>query len=368
MVSIARKNLFQDKTRLAISSSGVAVAIVLILITVGLYLRADAGLGRYIMETDADLWVSGEGAINLFAPSPIPSVLKENLTRIEGVREITELIVSFVRIPVDEKYVSVCVVGYDTQSGVGGPWNVEGVPKPNENETIVDRIFAKKHGLGIGDEIKIADQEFTIVGISNGTDVVFFTQYIFISIDDARRVFEVPEIASFFLVSVDAPDSSKDVANRIEENIAGVSVFTREDIAGNTRRDHAGMFIPIVSAIAALGSLVGAAVVGITIYTATVEKRREYGILKAIGASNVHLYKIVISQALMMSILGFVAGIILFGVAHRIMEWVIPGFATLITIPLLVGVLLGVCFVSSIASCLPARRVARIDPSIVFRA
>jgi putative ABC transport system permease protein len=368
MVSIARKNLFQDKTRLAISSGGVAVAIVLILTTVGLYLRADAGLGKYILETDADLWVSGEDTINLFAHYSIPSILKENLLRIEGVRDVTELIVSWIRVPVDEKYVSVCVVGYDTQISIGGPWNVEGAPKPNENEAIVDRIFAKMHGLEIGDEIKIADQKFTIVGISDGTDVVFFTQYIFISIDDARRVFGAHGIASFFLVSVDEPDLSRDVANKIEENIAGVSVFTREVLASNTRRDYAGMFIPLVLAIAALGTLVGTAVISITVYTATVEKRREYGILKAIGASNVHLYKTVINQALIMSILGFITGIILFGVVQRIIEWVIPGFVTLITIPLLVGVLLGVCFVGLIASFLPARRVAQIDPSIVFRA
>jgi putative ABC transport system permease protein len=67
-------------------------------------------------------------------------------------------------------------------------------------------------------------------------------------------------------------------------------------------------FLPIVSVLVVIGFVGGVAVIGLTIYTATMEKSREYGVLKALGASNGRLYRIVSHQALISGVLGYILG------------------------------------------------------------
>ncbi len=368
MVSIARKNLFRDKTRLAISVGGVAAAIMLILIVVGLFLEVQASPARYVLNTQADLWVVSEDAEYLFDPSLLPETIEENLRGIEGVRDVNGLILSSVTVHLDGEKDSAILFAYDNEDGVGGPWRVQGTQRARENEIIIDRVFARINGLKLKDTVKIKNREFTVAGISDETAIAMFNQYVFISLDDAKGLIGTPGFVDMFLVSVDGSSSVGEVASRIKENISGVSVHTKADFANATQANVAKEFVPIVGAIAAIGLFVGATVVGLTIYTATVEKTREYGVLKALGASNRRLYGVVIEQALVASIFGFAFGVGFAQVVAYVLDLFIPGFTVLITIPLLGEVLLLVALTSIVASFLPSKRIAGIDPAMVFRA
>lgn len=367
MVSIARKNLFQEKTRLAISVCGVGIAIMLVLIVSGLYLEAEASAARYVMNAGADLWVTKEGATSLYGPTWFPSSLKENLSQIEGVKEVGGLISRHLSIPVNEKHVTASILGYDTQTGLGGPWRIsEGASKPAENEAIIDRVFARRNGFEVGSKIEIMNQEFTVVGISEETNILFAAQYIFISDNDAARIFSEGG-KNLFVVSVDGSSSIAEVANRIEENIDGVTAHTKENFARNSQQAIVTNFLPLVLAVVVIGLVVGIVVTSLTVYTATIEKIREYGILKAIGARNTHLYKIVMEQTFVTSVFGFMAGVVFLMMMNHALEWFIPGWATFISASLLGAVFLLACFMSLVASYLPIRRMAKIDPAIVFK-
>jgi putative ABC transport system permease protein len=116
-----------------------------------------------------------------------------------------------------------------------------------------------------------------------------------------------------------------------------------------------------------IGFLIGLAVMALTVYTATLARRAEYGVLKALGARNGHLYRAVLAQAVLSVVIGFGVGLsftfLLSAIVPRL------GMSMIMKISMLslfkVGSLSLV--IAGIAAILPIRQIAGIDPAIVFR-
>lgn len=113
--------------------------------------------------------------------------------------------------------------------------------------------------------------------------------------------------------------------------------------------------------------IVGVLVVGLVIYAATVERRREYGMLKAIGGGSMVLYRIVAIQAVIASTLGGLLGV---GLAYGVAALLVtarPQFSIVIE-PWVVGGAVGSSLLMAVfAALLPAFAIARLAPSEVFR-
>ena len=122
-----------------------------------------------------------------------------------------------------------------------------------------------------------------------------------------------------------------------------------------------------IGLMVAIAFVVGVLVVGLVIYTATIERRREYGAVKAIGARNRMLYRVVATQALIAAAVGAVAGVSLaYGGGAALMA-LRPQFLVAIE-PGAVGVVLAASLVMALlAALIPARTVARLEPAEVFR-
>ena len=119
--------------------------------------------------------------------------------------------------------------------------------------------------------------------------------------------------------------------------------------------------------MAGIAFLVGALVVGLVIYTATVERQREYGVLKAIGARNGMLYRVVTTQALITAVAGSALGVgLAFGAAQLIME-LRPQFLIVIEPALIAQSLTAGFGMALVAALFPARVVAALAPAEVFR-
>jgi putative ABC transport system permease protein len=116
---------------------------------------------------------------------------------------------------------------------------------------------------------------------------------------------------------------------------------------------------------AVLGLLVGTVVVAQTIYAATVDHLREYGTLKAMGATNFYLYRVIVQQALLSAVLGYVIAIT---ISHFVVNAASAGEA-LILMPLWMALgVLGLSIVMCVsASILSIRKATSIDPAMVFR-
>jgi putative ABC transport system permease protein len=186
--------------------------------------------------------------------------------------------------------------------------------------------------------------------------------------DDARELLAVPGHTSYLLV-VALPGADPDqLAAAVEGAVPGVRALPRAEFAAANRSEVSGTFLPIVSVLVVVAFLVGAAVVGITIYTATVERVQEYGVLKAIGASAGQLFRIVLAQSAIVGVAGFAIGVPLTVGVNRFAERYVPEFVTLVLAGDVAAVFVAAVGMALLASLIPVRRLAGIDPASVFRA
>jgi putative ABC transport system permease protein len=160
----------------------------------------------------------------------------------------------------------------------------------------------------------------------------------------------------------------QDVADEIPLQVQGVTTFTREEFTERTRERILGNILPILTMVLGLAFIVGLAVSGLTIYTATVEKAREYGILKAVGFKNRYLYRLVFEQALATGAIGFAIGATLTLLFSPLAGDMVPQFVTLVRWQDMLFVLFATVIMSLIAGYVPVRRLASIDPTMVFKA
>jgi len=119
--------------------------------------------------------------------------------------------------------------------------------------------------------------------------------------------------------------------------------------------------------MAAIAFLVGALVVGIVLYSATVERQREYGVLKAIGARGAMLYRVTLAQAFLVTVAGSLIGVaVALGSSELIME-ARPQFLIAYAPETVAAALAAGGVMALLATFLPARVIAATAPAEVFR-
>jgi putative ABC transport system permease protein len=365
-VSLARRNLFQDKTRLALSITGVALAVMLILVLKGFLTGMNRQITSYIDHSPGSIILAQEDVVNLLgATSLLPEGTDQKTETIRGVDEVIPILSQFIILDLHEKKQPAYMIGYDPKRG-GGPWELTAGREPrSKREIVFDRVLAARHNLKLGDEVEIMGKDFTIVGLSNGT-TSWMTSYFFIRKEAAEDLLLAPDATSFLLVTTSNGANLDDILRRLN-NMSGVNALTKKEMTANDLKLFAKVFSAPIKLMAGIAFLVGTMVVGLIIYTATVERQREYGVIKAIGAKNRFLYQIVLTQALFASVAGALLGILL---ANGAAQWIMSARPQFLIVfdPVDSGqALLAGLGMALLASIFPTRVVANLAPAEVFR-
>ncbi len=374
MLLVARKNLFTERTRLAISVGGIALSVFLIGILLSLFRGWDEKVGEYVERVPADLWVASEGATDFInAGSVLPEGAGTLLGLLPEVDTVSPLIVRPLALTKagdnPDNDFEIQLVGYDPAIGLGGPLEiVEGKSPPGPGEVVVDDQTSNRHGVDIGDRLVRGAQSLTVVGKSSGGDFVF-TQTGFVTLETAVDFLRLePETQrTFFLLTLQDPTEREALARRLGASAPDVVFFTGEEFADKTRDRIMGNILPILLVVLIVAFIVGLTVAGLMIYTATVEKSREYGILKAEGFTNGFLYRVVFEQSLVTSVLGFLLGAGATILVAPFAQDLVPQFVVFVRWQDLLGISGATLLMALIAAFIPIRRLAQIDPVMVFK-
>lgn len=379
MVSIARKNLFQDKRRFLITISGIGASLILVFITMGVFTGSVDNSVTIIDHTHADIWVTQKGVSDLLGVgSVLPGNTLQPLDKIDGVQNYSKLIMSPLAIDVYGSQLKVMVYGYNLSTGVGGPWSMASgnIDDLRQNGTIiVDQSIEAKFGKQLtGDSISVGGIPQKVVGVSR--DSKWFTfPVVFTSYENAQKLFGsssvdpkiTEDMANYALVNVKPNYDPLKVSKEIS-TMNGTDAFITSKIRDNTRHwlifdSGAAMGLAIGAGV---GWVIAAIIVTLTIYTVTIERIPEFGTLKAIGASKKDVYKILLEQVFVSVTLGYTIGVIcsFIAAAAIVKSTLLPiniGSDTLILAFFLTLIL------SILGSLISARKVNKVDPAIVFR-
>lgn len=341
---------------------GVAFSVTLILVLLGLYLGWQIQMTRFLGAIPADLWVGQRGARTLsHSISILPTSLQTRLEETTGA-EVSDFL---------GRQSSFTINGQDTQlyliaaDQLVGPYRtLEGKSIPDQGELVVDQSFLVKQKLKLGDVIQHHDGDFTISGVMTGANLLVYS-YALVNRGDLVKMFDIKDYTNYFLLQTPDPAAAKTL---IEQQFPDLEVMTKQEWLENNAELVTQTFLPIIAVLLIIALAIGTAVIGLTIFTATIEKSREYGVLKAIGYGSASLYAIALIQALFAGVIGYLVGYIATLLTVKITTSLVSAFIYEISPVQVAAVLLVVLGMSVFASLIPLKRLASIDPALVFKA
>ncbi|MEI6449504.1 MAG: ABC transporter permease [Actinomycetes bacterium] len=370
MLTLARKNLLKEKGRLAISIGGVAFAVVLIILLRGIYVAYETKVGGYYEAMGVDAWVLRRGCADLLmSHSVLPEELQAELKNTEGVADVTRYLARQLGFSIKGDDVVLYLVAFDPKGPGPGPGPVRmesGTRDITEDEIIVDQVFARKNGLHLGDVLSIDDETLKVAGISSGGDLVVF-QYGFVTMNRGRTLLGADEMVNAFLLTFSPGASTADVFARVNAIDPDAIAMTVPAVIKANRRVINESFLPVLGVLLMIGFLIGVSVIGLTIHSAVLEHRREYGVLKAVGARLRQMFVVVAVQALVSAAAGYAVGIGIALLAARAAVLWVPQFITRIQVSDVALVGVAALLMGLIAAVIPLRKIARVDPAMVFR-
>ena len=279
-------------------------------------------------HTDADVWVLPPSENTM--GTPLDRELADELRSIEGVARVDRGFQVPAYAEHAETETQVIVSGYESGHLTEPYPLVEGGLSARDGTNgltpgvVVDRtlVFANPD-LELGDVVSIAGEVFEISGFTEGHQLFASYPVVFVRFDDLNLGVDLREEASYFLVRVDGTEDARHVAGRIEERISGVTAYAKEPYMEKLLVDYEYAQI-LLYALQFVTAAIGTLIVGVTVYTAVLERLREFGIIKAIGGTRAFLLRLVMLDGIMLAVPGFVAGALLAAVAVSVLPSVLP--------------------------------------------
>lgn len=367
MILLGLKYALRERTRFALTAGGVACAVVLTVFLVGVYRGAMRGSLSYIERTDADIWVGRRGTWNLMRASGlIPVGARELLLRVKGVEAAEPILGALLPAKLDGERRTLLAIGLARDADLGRPRLIEeGSALPKRGEVVVDRAFARRAGIKVGDRLDLADRTFRIAGISRETNLLV-TQYAFLTQPDLESLLGVKDQATFFLLRAKKGESGA-VVDRLKRRSSLISVFDRDTFLENNRREIAAGFLPVLWAIALLGLVVGGAVVALMTYAAVLEKRGDYALLGALGGGGGARFLVVMQQSLTAALVGAGLGLAALYLLARVLPSLVPEVELRIEPWLALAALAGALVMAGFGALFPARLATRVAPMEALR-
>src|SRR5437660_495452 len=374
MPPLARRNLMHDRVRLAVTLTGIVFAVVLIVVELGLFVGFTVTTSNVIDNSGVDLWVASKHVPYIELGVPFSERKLYQVKAVPGVQDAEKFILRWTQWKrEDGQTESVQILGFNPDKPLGGPWNlVEGrvADLKTPNAIIIDEVYKKKLGVEhTGQVFEINGQRARIVGFTRGIRAFTTSPHVFTTFKNAQDYTRVPADQTIYVLVKVAPGADlAQVRQNIVTRVKDVDVFTSAEFSRMTRyywmfTTGAGVAV-LLAAI--LGLIVGFVVVAQTIYATTMDHLREYGTLKAMGAPNSYVYRVIMEQASISAVIGYALGMFVSFFVVRASQH--GGAAILLPWPMAVGIFFLTLLMCIGAAFVSINKVTRLDPAMVFKA
>jgi putative ABC transport system permease protein len=373
MPPLAQRNLMHDKVRLAVTLTGIVFAVVLIVVELGLFVGFTVTTSSIVDKSHVDFWIVSKHTPYIEQGTPFSERKLYQVLASPGVASADKYIVRFAqwKTPNGGEQ-SVQAVGFNPYTGVGGPWNVvegnvEDLKTPDA--VMIDELYKKKLGVTrVGEVFEINGRRARVVGFTRGIRAFTTTPYAFTSFKNAQGYTGLQEDQTFFILVRAVPGTDlKSLQSALEARVRDVDVLPTAKFSSMTRiywmfTTGAGVAVLIA---ALLGLVVGVVVVAQTIYATTMDHIREYGTLKAMGAPNSYIYRVIITQAGISAVAGYVLAMFVSFFVVRASQS--GGAAILLPWQMAVGIFFLTLLMCISAAVVSINKVTSLDPAMVFR-
>lgn len=347
---------------------GVALCVILMLFLISVYKGVADGSVEYVRHNHTDLWVLQCNATNILRGSSFVTASQEKSIReLPDVKSVSPVLLVLASVQKDGKEKTVFLTGYDITKGSGGPPQLAlGRHVQRDDEIVLDRSFAAKFGFDIGDVLHIQEHRMKVVGISRGTNA-FVIQYAFATLRFTRKLVGFPGIATCLMVETNNRESLGKIAQQIKEKVRGVEAYTHEAFLKNNIREMESGFLPLLYTVAAIGGVVLTVILSLLLSVNILERRKDFSVLKTLGATGLFLKKMIIEQALLISSGASLTALFLFFPLVHVIGILSPEVSVKATIVHIIGVIFVVQVMSFFSALISIQKLRQIYILEVFR-
>ncbi|MGB6386401.1 MAG: ABC transporter permease [Terriglobales bacterium] len=354
-------NLVHRPLRSLISVVAVALEVTLILLIVGLSLgmledqrTRNAGIGA-----DVIVLPPGSSFLAGLTGAPVPiKIGNEILAKLPHVEKVAPVVTFISSAGTLEIIAGIDLHSYESLST--GFHYLEGGPFQGPYDVLVDDLFAKSKHARVGDTIDILNNKFRICGIvERGKGARKF-----VPITTLQDLIGAKDKATIFYLKLDNPANADTVVDEIKQ-VPGMERYVVNSMASYLAAMSTGnipMLSTFIDVVVGISMIIGFIVIFQAMYTAVMERTREIGILKSMGASKVYIVNVVLRETVLLSLAGIVLGVAVSLAARAALARKFPllqvvvddGWIVRATVIAVVGAIAGALY--------PAFKAAQKDP------
>jgi putative ABC transport system permease protein len=343
--------------------AGVAAAVLMVLTLDGIFAGATRQLTRYIDTSEADVFVAQRGVRNMHMATS--SVTLGDVLRLRAIPEvewadpIAYTLDALVGVSGRQNGY---LIGY-AKEGHGGPVTLVSGTDPEPGEIVLDDRSAETLGVGVGDQVEAVGRSWSVSGLTTKMTAITNT-FAYVGYDALAEASGQHGSANYVLVGARGDPTA--TVNAIRR-VTGLEALTKQQFSAEEARIVGDMSTELMQIMTFAAFVIGLAVTGLTLYTATLSRLREIGVMKALGAGWARLARDIATQA------AWTVGVaVAFAVPSAFgIGWLIERLTPAVSLfvePASIGrAAVGTILLGALGAAVPLVKVARVDPATVFR-
>ncbi len=362
MANLAAANVMHRKTRTAVSVLAVAMEVAMVMVLVGMANGTLNEIASRLANVGADVLFQPPdasfilGATSAVMPLKYIEIMKRDVPEVVEATPVLNWLVA--KIKGESRAVNLWAIDPSSFAAISGGFEiVEGRGLEQPFDLVIDTVLAKATGTKVGEVLPMMNRDFRVAGICRAGA----GGRLYARIDDVQEAVGTPGKASFFLVKGRAAKEAEALAAALQARFKGHKITPVAQVS-KAMQDNAVGLEQFKEALTAMAVLVSFLVVLLAMYTTIIERTREIGILRAIGASQGKVVRLVVEESFWICIAGVAVGMALALLSRWLLPFAFPTLSVTLTrewalIACALGLVGGL-----IGSIYPAIKAARLDP------
>jgi putative ABC transport system permease protein len=299
------ENIKHRPLRTLLSALLIAVPVTLILTLVGLTRGLLQDSEQRTRGIGADIWIrpSGTSIGTSLSGAPLPEKFVDYFEMQPHVRMALGSVVQLIQ------GITLSITGVDLDKFArmsGGLQFLEGGPPRAPNDIIVDQYYAAQKKLHVGSRFKLfGKHEWRVSGIYAGGKLA----RIILPIRKLQELTSSPAKVSQIFVKLDDPKNTDEVIAQFKMKVPDLEYYSMADLTSLYSVNNYAGLPEFINVIVGLGVVIGFFVVCLSMYMAVLQRTREIGILKSLGASNGFILRVILLEGLLLGVCGTIIGI-----------------------------------------------------------
>jgi putative ABC transport system permease protein len=241
----------------------------------------------------------------------------------------------------------------------GGFHFLSGGPFQGPDDVMIDEFYAKQNKLHVGDTLMQLNRPWHVSGIY---EAGMLTRVV-VPLDTLQVLTANTGKVSMIYVKLDDPSKTDQVVSQLRDALKGYKVYSMEEFTSLFSVSNIPLLQGFIWVVIGLGVVVGFLTILSSMYTAVLERTREIGVLKALGASPGYILNILLREAALLGIAGSILGILLSYVTRVVIHNFVPASLIQAIVPGWWPIAGGIAIVGALLGALgPGLKAARQDP------